>query len=172
MLCCRPPPSSPFPAATDLLPIPVILPFLEFHINEAIQCGTFWVYQEHVAFLFLSGVVSQSATLGEVGPSTWLNQVQTQSRRKGSPRARPRAGTTSLPLSLQAWTTGRCWSRWSAATGCPVPRTAPSLCTSSWSIAGKRTPKSGPRSNICRASWKTTSRRQSPSISLAKTCET
>lgn len=116
MLCCRPLPSSPFPATTDLLPIPGILPFLEFHINEVMQRGTFCVWllsltrllrfviwvgfcvdQECVPFLFLSGVVSQSAALGEVGPSTWPNQVQAPSRRKGSPRARPPAGAPHCP---------------------------------------------------------------------------
>lgn len=71
--------------------------------------------------------------------------------------------------SAQVWWTGRCWTRWSAATGCPVPPSAPNPCTSWCWPAGARSPRSGPPSNTSRASWKTTSPPLNHSTSQART---
>jgi len=95
---------------------------------------------------------------------------------KESSRSRYRSALASaLPspcvcvFTSQAWTTARCWSRWSGATGCRAPRTAPSHCTSWCCSAGRRTPRSGPPSSTCKPSLKTTSRPQSLSTSPGTT---
>lgn len=69
----------------------------------------------------------------------------------------------------QVWWTGRCWTRWSAGTGCPVPPSARTPCTSSCWPAGARSPKSGRPSSTSRASWKTTSPPLNHSTSRART---
>lgn len=76
----------------------------------------------------------------------------------------------SLSLSLlQAWLTGRCWSRWSEGTVCPAPRGAPSPCTRWWSSAGRRIRTKDPRSSTCSPSWRTISQPQSHSTNLERT---
>ncbi len=72
-------------------------------------------------------------------------------------------------VSAQVWWTGRCWTRWSAGTGCPVPPSAPNPCTSWCWPAGVRSPRNGPPSNTSRASWKTTSPPLNHSTSRART---
>lgn len=60
-------------------------------------------------------------------------------------------------FGFQAWTTARCWSRWSEATGCCARRTAPRPCTSWWCSAGRQTRRRGPPLSTCRPFWRTTS---------------
>lgn len=79
--------------------------------------------------------------------------------------------SVSSSLSLQAWTTARCWSRWSEATGCRARRTAPRPCTSWWCSAGRRTRRRGPPSSTCRPFWRTTSLPLSLSTSRGITSE-
>lgn len=75
------------------------------------------------------------------------------------------------PPPLQAWTTERCWSRWSEVIGCPARRTAPRLCTSWWYSAGSGTRRRGPPSSTCRPFWRTTSLPPSRSTSRGITSE-
>ena len=63
----------------------------------------------------------------------------------------------------------RCWTRWTAATACPVRPTAPAPCMSSCCPAGARSRRSGPPSSTCRASWRTISRLQNHSTSRGRT---
>lgn len=74
-----------------------------------------------------------------------------------------------LVCTSQAWTTARCWSRWSEATGCSAPRTVPSHYTSWCCSVGRRTQRSGPPLNTCKPSWRTTLQRLSLSTSPGTT---
>lgn len=81
----------------------------------------------------------------------------------------PRCTDSSSPCVFQAWTTARCLSRWSVATGWRAPRTAPSHCTSWCCSAGRRMLRSGLPSSTCKHFWRTTSQPLSLSTSLGTT---
>lgn len=82
------------------------------------------------------------------------------------PHWSPSPHTSPLP---QGWSTERCWTRWSGATGCPARPSVPSPCTTSCASAGGRSRRNGPPSSTCRPSWRTTSRPPSPSTSPERT---
>lgn len=76
----------------------------------------------------------------------------------------------SPSVFLQAWWTGRSWSRWNEATGCPALRAAPSPSTRWCCSAGRRSQTRGPPSNTSSPSWKTTSQPRSHSTNQGTTC--
>ena len=73
-----------------------------------------------------------------------------------------------LFLLFQAWPTLRCFTRWSTATGCSVPRDVRRRSTRSCWSAGTRTPWSGRRSRPCSGSWRTSLRCQILNIGMPR----